>query len=139
MEERQLMIGGQALAKLGSSRTTLDTDYLVSVPGKPAFFHNKPAAVDYCNAAGNKFFAAIWKMEAKNKGEIASAQSLLELKAYSLVQHCLNGHFQKADNDEFDIKFLVRNFNVNEIKIANKFMTAGELSEIEKIIKSVKK
>lgn len=137
---KQLMIGGQALSKLGSNRTTLDTDYLVNdLTSKLAFTHDKENNVDYCNANGNKFFAEIWKMEAKNDGEIASAQSLLELKAYSFVQHCLNGFFKKADDAEFDIKFLVREFNLNSVKIVKKYVSAGELSEIEKIINSVRR
>lgn len=138
--EKQLMIGGQALVKLGSNRSTLDTDYLINdLTNNNAFIHDKVENRDYCNAAANKFFAEIWKMEAKNIGELASPQALLELKAYSFVQHCLNGHFRKADDAEFDIKFLVRNFNLTIIKIANKYISTGELSEVEKIIKSVKK
>jgi hypothetical protein len=78
-------------------------------------------------------------MEAKNNGELASPQALLELKAYSLVQHCLNGFWKKADEAEFDIKFLVREFNLTGVKIVKKFISAGELAEIEKIIKSVRK
>jgi len=137
---KQLMIGGQALLKLGSSRQTVDTDYLVNnKENKMAFFHDIKNNIDYCNANGNKFFSEIWKMEAKNIGEIASPQALLELKAYSFVQHCLNGFYQKADDAEFDIKFLVRNFNLSGIKIANKYMSEGELSEVNKVINSVRK
>jgi hypothetical protein len=140
MEMKQLLIGGQALVKLGSSRMTEDTDYLVNnTASKMAFSHDKAANVDYCNANGNKFFAEVWKMEAKNIGEIASPQALLELKAYSFVQHCLNGFWKKADEAEFDIKFLVREFNLTGVKIVNKFVSEGELSEIHKIIKSVRK
>ena len=138
--EKQLMIGGQALVKLGSNRSTSDTDYLINdLTNQNAFIHDKDENIDYCNADANKFFAEIWKMESKNFGELASPQALLELKAYSFVQHCLNGHFRKSDDAEFDIKFLVRNFNLTGIKIANNFISAGELSEVEKIIKSVKK
>jgi hypothetical protein len=138
--EKQLMIGGQALVKLGSNRTTADTDYLINdTTSKVAFLHDKEKNIDYCNANGNKFFAEIWKMEAKNNGELASPQALLELKAYSLVQHCLNGFWKKADEAEFDIKFLVREFNLTGVKIVKKFISAGELAEIEKIIKSVRK
>ena len=138
-EQKQLMIGGQALVKLGSNRSTLDTDYLVNdTTSKIAFTHSKENNTDYCNANGNKFFAEIWKMEAKNNGEIATPQALLELKAYSLVQHCLNGFFKKADDAEFDIKFLVRSFNLKSVSIVAKYVSAGELSEIQKVINSVK-
>jgi hypothetical protein len=44
--------------------------------------------VDFFNSNGNKFFNEIYKIE---KGNVqASAQSLLELKAYAFVQHCQN-------------------------------------------------
>lgn len=134
------MIGGQALVKLGSDRYTNDTDYIVNnIESKESFIFDHANNVDYINANGNKFFAEIWKMEAKNNGEIASPQALLELKAYSLVQHCLNGFWEKADAAEYDMKFLVRNFNLNGIKIANKYMSEGELSEVNKVINSVRK
>jgi len=137
---KQLMIGGTALNKLGSSRITKDIDYLVfDSENKTAFSHDKEKNIDYCNANGNKFFAEVWKMEKNNVGEIASPQALLELKAYAFVQHCKNFFFQKADDCEFDIKYLVRQFNLTGVKIVNKFITAGELSEVEKIINSVKK
>lgn len=137
---KNLLIGGQALVKLGSSRSTNDTDYLVSnATVKQAFYHDKEKNTDYCNAASNKFFAEIWKLESKNNGEIASPQALLELKAYSFVKHCLNGFFQKADDAEYDIKFLCRTFNLSSVKIVKKYVSAGELSEIEKIINTVRK
>lgn len=137
---KQLLIGGQALSKLGSSRVTTDTDYFIDDKGsKVAFSHDKAENVDYVNANGGKFFREVWKMEAKNNGEMASPHALLELKAYSFVQHCLNGFFRKADDAEFDIKFLVREFNLKGVKIVNKYISDGELSEIEKIINSVKK
>ena len=137
---KKLMIGGQALVKLGSDRITNDTDYIVNdMNSKDAFIFDQANNIDYINANGNKFFAEIWNMEAKNIGEIASPQSVLELKAYSLVQHCFNGFWAKADATEYDMKFLVRTFNLTGVKIANKFMTAGELSEVNKVINSVRK
>ena len=136
--KEQLMIGGTALKKLGSKRYTEDVDYLVNVPGQPAFFHNKVENTDYCNAASSKFFAEIWKMEENNNGEIASPQALLELKAYAFVQHCQNFFFAKADDSEYDIKFLVREFNLKDVKITKKYVSAGEYAEIMKIINSVK-
>ena len=137
--KKQLLIGGYALHKLGSKRTTNDTDYLVNdVSRKVAFFHDKENGIDYCNAAGNKFFSEIWKMEEKNNGEIASPQALLELKAYAFVQHCQNGFWQKADDCEYDMKFLVRTFSLTSVKIVRKYVSGGELSEINKVINSVK-
>jgi hypothetical protein len=137
--KKQLLIGGQALVKLGSTRHTVDTDYLINVPShSAAFIHDNERNIDYCNANGSKFFLEVWKMESKNIGEIATPQALLELKAYAFVQHCLNGFFKKADEAEFDIKFLVREFKLKGVKIVNKYISAGELSEVEKIIKSVR-
>jgi hypothetical protein len=133
----QILIGGKALVNLGSSRGTNDTDYLVNdTTSKNAFLHDSENNIDFLNANGNKFFAEIFKIEADN--EQASAQSLLELKAYAFVQHCQNFNFQKADDCEYDIKFLVRKFNLKGIKIVNKYISNGELSEISKIINSVK-
>lgn len=131
----QILIGGQALRELGSDRHTNDIDYLVNdISTKEAFITSKD--VDLINANGNKFFADVYKIEEGN--EIATPQSLLELKAYSFVQHCQNFNWSKVDSTEYDIKFLVRKFNLKSIKIANKYMTSGELSEINKIINSVK-
>ena len=78
-------------------------------------------------------------MEKNNNGEIASPQALLELKAYSFVQHCLNGFFKKADEAEYDLKFLAREFNLSKIKIADKHISEGELREVNKVINSLKK
>ncbi|QKG59119.1 hypothetical protein GKZ68_20775 (plasmid) [Hymenobacter sp. BRD128] len=134
----RLLIGGQALVALGSTRITNDTDYLVSDLSSPAdFLHDEAANVDYINANGHQFFAAVWKAEAGNRSGVATPQSLLELKAFSFVQHCLNRKFQKADDAEFDIKFLVRTFGLTSVKLVAKFVTAGQLSEIKKVIASV--
>jgi hypothetical protein len=97
------------------------------------------AGIDYLNAAKNDFFAAIWKAEKANKTGQASPQSLLELKAYALVQHCQNRMFQKADDCEFDIRFLVRNCGAGRLQIAQGWMTAGQAQEINAIIDGVKK
>jgi len=133
--KNQILIGGQALRNLGSDRYTNDLDYLVNdTTTKEAFITSDE--VDFLNANGNKFFNEIFKIEEGN--EIATPQSLLELKAYSFVQHCQNFNWAKVDSTEYDIKFLVRKFNLTKIKIANKYMTSGELSEIVKVINSVK-
>lgn len=137
MQTKGILIGGQALVTLGSSRSTSDTDYLINDTTSPkAFIHDIENNIDYINANGNKFFAQIYANEAGK--EIASPQSLLELKAYSFVQHCINRNFQKADDAEYDMKFLVRKFNLKGVKIVNKFVSVGELSEINKVINSTK-
>ena len=135
MTQNKILIGGQALRKLGSDRYTNDIDYLVNDSKNTNAFITSEE-VDLINANGNKFFAEIFKLEEGN--EIATPQSLLELKAYSFVQHCQNFNWTKVDSTEYDIKFLVRKFNLNSIKIANKYMSSGELSEVQKLINSVK-
>lgn len=139
-KDMKKLIGGKALMKLGSTRTSQDTDYLIfDKSSTEAFIHDHENDIDYINGNGNKFFAEIAEIESKLIGDIASPQSLLELKAFSLVQHCLNGNFRKADEAEFDMKFLCREFNLTETKIVKKYVSAGEYSEIEKVIKSVKR
>jgi len=134
----RILIGGRALVALGSSRSTNDTDYLVNdFDSSEAFIFDREANIDYCNANGHKLFAEIFEIEKGN--QIASPQSLLELKAYSFVQHCQNFNFAKADDAEYDMKFLVRQFNLTGVSLVNNFISAGELSEVEKVIKSVKK
>lgn len=48
---------------------------------------------------------------------------------------------KRRTNQEFDIKFLVREFNltISDIKIAKKYVSEGEFSEVEKIVNSVRK
>jgi hypothetical protein len=134
-ENSKILIGGQALRNLGSDRYTNDTDYLINDKStRDAFITSD--AVDYLNANGNKFFAEVWEQEQGNKQ--ATPQSLFELKVYAFVQHCQNFNFAKADSCEYDLKFLVRNFNITESKIARKYITNGEYSEIVKIVRSVK-
>jgi hypothetical protein len=137
---KKLMIGGQALRKLGSDRHTNDTDYLVNdTKNTNAFIFDEVNNIDYINANGNKFFNAVWEMEKENDGEIATPQALLELKAYAFVQHCQNFNWKKVDSTEYDIKFLARTFGLKELKVVTKFISKGELSEIMKVINSVKK
>ncbi len=132
--KEKILIGGRALVALGSSRNTLDIDYLVDVPeSNEPFIHEN--GVDYCNAHGHKFFREIYKLESGK--QMASPQSLLDLKAYAWVQHMLNGNFRKADEAEFDIKFLCREFELTGLKTVVKYLSDGERSEVEKIINSV--
>lgn len=131
----KILIGGRALVALGSSRSTLDVDYLVNDESNPEMFI-KTEAGDLINAAGHKFFAEVYEQEKGN--QIASPGALLELKAFSFVQHCLNGHWQKADDAEYDMKFLVRKFNLSAPKLVKKYVSVGEYSEIIKICNSTK-
>ena len=130
-----ILVGGKALVSLGSSRSTEDTDYLVNLPeSKEIFITSKD--VDYLNAAAFPFFGEIFEAEKGN--EIASPQALLELKAFALIQHCQNFNWQKADDCEYDIKFLVRNFDVKSLDRLAKYVDSSELKEVQKVINSVK-
>ena len=128
---KKLLIGGQALKELGSSRHTEDFDYLINDTNNKNPFITSDE-IDYINANGHNFFAEIWKLESENETEIASPKALLELKAFSLVQHCQNFNFKKADEAEFDMKFLMRKFNLKLPTIVKKHVTPGEYSEIIK-------
>ncbi len=137
---KKLMIGGTALVKLGSTRKTDDVDYLINDESTTEMFiHDKENNVDYINANGHDFHAEIWKMEKDNIGEIASPQALLELKAFAFVQHCMNGFWFKADEAEFDMKFLLRKFDLNNVTIVKKYLGKGELTEVERVVNSVKR
>lgn len=132
---KQILVGGQALRNLGSDRYTNDVDYLVNdITTTNAFITSEN--VDFLNANGNKFFAEIFKIEAGN--EQATPQSLFDLKVYAFVQHCQNYNWAKVDSCEYDIKFLHRNFGCTP-QISKKYISAGELSEITKIIDSIRK
>lgn len=134
-----LLIGGHALRLLGSSRYTEDVDYLINDPASPQpFLHDAAQNIDYVNANGHKFFADVWRAEAGNTSGRATPQTLLELKAFALVQHYQNRAFQKADDTEFDIKFLVRATGVRTVKLVAKYVTAGQLAEISQVIASTR-
>jgi len=136
MTTSKILVGGQALRNLGSDRYTNDVDYLVNDSSTTKAFITGENE-DLLNANGNKFFAEIFAIE--NGNEQATPQSLFELKVYAFVQHCQNFNFAKADSCEYDMKFLVRNFGIESSKIAKKYISNGEYSEIVKIINSVKK
>ena len=131
----KILIGGRALVALGSSRNTLDIDYLVNdLSTKETFIHKD--GVDYCNANGSKFFKEIYQIEKDN--QIASPQSLLELKAYGWVQHSLEGNWKKVTDYEYDIKFLVQNHGVRKLGVVQKHLSQSEFDEIQKLINEVK-
>ena len=130
------MIGGQKLRDLGSSRYTDDVDYLIfDSSDSRLFIHDTDD--DIVNAANHPFYTEVWNMDL-NSDEV-SCEALLEMSVFTFVQHCKNMNFDKADTKEFDIKFLVRKLNGSvNFDIAKKYIEAGEITEIEKIIASVK-
>ena len=137
---KKLMIGGTALVKLGSSRQTDDIYYLINdTDSDEMFIHDKENNIDYVNANGHDFYGEIWEMESDNIGEIASPKALLELKAFAFVQHCKHGFWDKANDAEFDIKYLVGKYNLTDMPILRRYITDGELKEVKKVISSVRK
>lgn len=131
MKTTKTLIGGKALNILGSDRYTVDTDYLINDTTSTEMFIKEPG-IDYCNANGHTFFHEIFAIEEGN--EIASPASLLELKAFAFVQHCQNFNFGKADACEYDMRFLVRKFNLSAPSIVRRYVSTGEYSEIQKAI-----
>ena len=132
----KILIGGQALISLGSTRATNDVDYLVNDESTKDLFIHHGIDEDWINANGHTFFKEIYDLEKDNV--IASPQSLLELKAFSLVQQCINRQFQKADEAEFDMKFLCRKFNLTRVTLVQKYISKGQFYEVSKIIHKVK-
>jgi hypothetical protein len=133
---KKILVGGQALKNLGSSRHTEDVDYLVFDENNSSIFI-KEEGTDLLNAAAFNFFNEIYKLEEKNAQ--ASAQSLLELKSYAFVQHCQLGNWKKVADCEFDMAFLVRECGAEMPKIVKKYISAAEWTEVEKEIKSIRK
>lgn len=134
LEKIKILIGGAALVELGSSRRTQDLDYLIyDKSSKELFMHFHD--IDYINAAQSDFYKEIFDLEKGNK--IASPQSLLETKSNALIQHLQNGFWQKADDAEYDIKYLVRKFNLKELNILPKYYDKSVINEVTKIIDSV--
>lgn len=131
----KILIGGRALVALGSARNTLDIDYLVDDKSTREMFIRKDGE-DYCNANGSKFFREIYEIEKER--QIASPQSLLELKAYGWVQHSLNGNWKKVTDYEYDIKFLVQNHNVRQLNIVQKYLSRSEFEEVAEFINQIK-
>lgn len=134
LNEIKILIGGAALVELGSSRRTQDLDYLIyDKSSSELFMHFHD--IDYINAAQSDFYKEIFDLEKGNK--IASPQSLLETKANALIQHMQNGYWQKADDAEYDIKYLVRKFKLKGLNILNKYYDKAVIKEVTKIIESV--
>jgi len=130
MEKR--LVGGQALRDLGSSRHTDDVDFLFFDASSADLFINSEKE-DLVNCANHPFYNEIWEA-----GKM-TPQLLLEMAAFTFVQHCLNMNFDKADTKEFDIKFLVRLIGKSaKLNIVNKYISNGELNEVQKVINSVK-
>jgi hypothetical protein len=130
------LIGGQKLRELGSSRYTDDIDYLIYDPENPELFIRKPG-MDIVNAAAHPFYTEVWNLDADS--EDISLRALFELCAFTFVNHCENGFWERADEKEFDIKFLARKMggNVN-FDITRKYVSVGAAREVEKILENIR-
>jgi len=139
LNSKKILIGGAALAELGSSRHTEDVDYLVYLPDNDdLFIKDHDSNIDYINAAAHDFYKELWEQEKAVISPIATPITLLNSKVFAFVQHGKNGFFEKADQAEFDIKFIVRKFKIGDINIAARYIDSAALAEVQKIIDSVK-
>lgn len=123
----KILIGGAALRELGSVRHTDDLDYLVWMDDNFTPFHTSEG-VDLINANSTNFFESIYNIE-KGK-EIASPQSLFDLKAFALIEHMRNGNFNKVNDCRYDLNFLKINFGIEDINTLKKYITKAEHNEI---------
>jgi hypothetical protein len=131
--ETQILIGGAALAKLGSSRSTNDTDYLIFDENSfDAFIFDKENNIDYMNGNGSNFAEEIYNIEKNNK--IASPQSLFDLKAFAYLSHLRNFNKAKMNDCIFDLNFLANKFAINDIKVLKNYVTEVEREEILKVL-----
>lgn len=130
----KILIGGQALRELGSSRHTNDVDYLIFDESNfTQFLFDKENNTDYMNGNGSNFAAAIYKLEKGNA--IASPQSLFDLKAFAFLSHLRNFNQNKMNDCAYDLNFLAINFDIKTVKTLAKFITKAEVLEIENLIK----
>lgn len=130
------LIGGQKLRELGSDRHTDDVDYMIYDAADDRLFIHKPGS-DLVNAAQHPFYAEIWAMDADS--DQVSIRAMQEMTAFSFVQHCENGQWDKADAKEYDIKFLTRLASGNfSFDICRKYISAGAATEINRVVSAVK-
>ncbi len=132
-DTHRVMVGGKAMNFYGSNRLTSDIDYLVWEPGRDLFYQHDDG--DIINAAAHPVLRDIWQEEQGR--QIVSVQGLLELKAFAFINHCQNGHFRKSYDDEYDIKFLVDKFGLQDVPVIRRHMGPGEYQEVKKIIDMV--
>ena len=136
-KDNKILVGGQKLRNLGSDRHTEDIDYICyDNTTNEAFITSDK--VDYLNAASDSYAGRFFNEVLGSIDNEATPQALLELKAFAFVQHCQNFNWQKVDASEYDIKFLVRNFNLTDVEIVKNYISEGEYTEVKKIINNVK-
>ena len=131
-----VLIGGKALVELGSSRSTNDTDYLVFIEDNfEQFIFDEENHIDYMNGNGSNFAEEIWNKEKDN--EIASPQSLYDLKAWAMLSHFRNGNNHKLNDCIFDLRFLAINHGIEGISTLKKYITKEEAAFIAESVAMV--
>lgn len=132
-ENKKILVGGKALNIYGSTRLTHDTNYLIfdSSSSEP-FIKDDKKSITYLNGNGLTFFEEIFHREKEN--DIASAPSLMELKAYSYIQHMVNENYIRAISDKHDIAFLSLEFDLKSVEVVNEYLKENQIDEIAKII-----
>lgn len=115
------------MRELGSTRHTNDVDYLINDNDAPLFSHE--GDTDYINAAAHSFYREVSTL---CEGGEATPQAMAEMKAFAWVQHLLNGYWAKADDAEFDLKFLKEKFGVTP-KLVKQHVMPAQYQELMKI------
>jgi hypothetical protein len=118
MSEVKIMIGGQALRKLGSDRHTEDVDFAIFGDGSE--WRTAAEQGDILDMNAHAFTREVWAA-AKPVDGVADAQTLAELKGWALIQHCRQMNWAKVAADEYDLKFLGRECGIRSLPILAKF------------------
>lgn len=128
------MIGGYALAELGSSRKGKTLEYLVSEPATDDLyiFHSQNEL--WINAPRHPFYSSVWERESATISPFAPPQSLFEIAVFRWSNNQKHGFWERQINNEFDIKFLARKYNINSFPIVSGFISENELTDIQKMI-----
>ena len=133
---KKMLIGGQRLRDLGSSRHTNDLDYLIFDTNQPLFI-NAPEA-DYINASKYDLLTALWNVEKDNKE--VSVNGMVTLCGWAFINHLRNLNFNKANDKEFDLSFLGLYAKKHDVKIDFSLLYKYEVKEmVDEVVKEVKK
>ena len=131
---KKFMIGGCALAELGSSRNEQTLQYLVSKPDHEDLFIYQSKNEVWINAPRHPFYSAIWERESATISPFAPPQSLFEIAVFMWSNNRKNGFWERKINDEFDIKFLARKYNINSFPIVADYVGDDDLAKIKHMI-----
>ena len=134
----KILIGDKAMSILGTTRLSESSCYLV-LEGNfiEDILRDEQTGSIYVNALGNAFYEEIYRSEKNNL--IASPQAMLNLRAYDYIQYLNGKEFEKAAQADYDIRFLIIRYKLQDINIAKKHLSKLQLQEIENLLKSIKK